>query len=477
MGPLTINQPIPFGRQPDGQLAAAAMRQACVAVVGQPGSGKTIVEQNLVAGLVRCPDCLVWGVDLSQGGLANPWLNPWLDGGMDLPVIDWVALDAAEAHAMLDAACAIIGARRAGYRQWMARKRTDKLPVDHEVPAIYIVIDEGKKVTGSRADQKLLAKIIQVADEGRAMAVRLVISGLRGTAEVIPSEMMADIGTRIGMSVSSAAESNYLFGWNHRPNPRDTPHPGCGLWRTDLSGAPVPFRSFNLEDPDRIARIAWAAERWRPQLDAGSLAALGPELGAWYGSRWERALPILGGSDGPAQIGGSTPGSRAGSLGGSGPGSPAQLPAGPSAQAGRFTPALPAGSAPAQPPGSRDRFTELNQAARAAIDRAKRAVADDRLTGPRVDDEFARLADALADDRAAGGEGWGGDGVAVEPRARLGQLLADVGEDGTSGPKLREQLAAEGHDVPLPTLYRWLKADADDGGYGKWHPKIDGEMR
>jgi len=444
MEPLTINGPIPFGRHRDGTVAAAQMRFACVAIVGEPNSGKTILEHNLCCGLIRCPDALVWMVDLSRGGLANAYLNPLVDGDVTTPPVDWIATDPGEAHAMTQAACDIIGRRRAVYRQWMKQRRTDKLPLTHDLPAIYILIDEGKKVTGARADLKLLAKIIQVADEGRAMGVRLVITGLRGTSEVIPSELMADIGCRIGMSVASAAEANYLFGWNHRPNPRDTPYPGCGLWRHGLGGPPTPFRSYDLSDPTRIARLAVACEPWRPTLDEPSLDGLAPELREWYLSRWERAAESLGepaGSGGPA----------------------AQV----SHPSGRVV-----SQSPSRPMSALDRLAAMPSLDQ-ALNRVRRARTAEGLTGERLDERWADLAAQLGDDRAAGGEGWADDGVATEPRARMLQLVDAAGGNGVSGPKLREALAAEGHDVPMTTLYRWLKADAVDGGYSVWHSRKD----
>ena len=137
--PLTLNGPIPFGVHRDGTVAAAEMRQRNAAVVGELGSGKTTVEHNLTAGLVRCPDCIVWMIDLGGGGLAMPWLNPWLDGDMRTPVVDWVAAELDEALLMTGMAVEIILHRRRVYRQLMKSRDVDKLPVDSHVPGIYIV--------------------------------------------------------------------------------------------------------------------------------------------------------------------------------------------------------------------------------------------------------------------------------------------------------------------------------------------------
>lgn len=446
MDPLTINGPIPFGRHRDGTVAAAAMRQKCVAVVGTPGSGKTVVEQCFVAGLARCPDALIWMVDMSNGGLANPWLNPWLDQDMATPVVDWVALSQAEALTMCDAANQIIDSRRLAYRQWMRRNNTDKLPVCFEVPAIYLLLDEGKEATGAAGNQRLVRALIKIADKGRGMAVRIIITGLRGTAEVIPSEMMADIGARLVMNVASDAELNHVLGWKQKYNARDFPYPGCGLWRPGLDGsAPQRFRSFDLSEPSSIESIAYACEPWRPALDEPSLAGLSAQVRDAYVSRWERAVPVLTGAvpDEPASAHLGTPPQM--SQG------PVSLPELPGSVLGVDLPAM-------------------IRRIQGAPQRVRRAQAAERMVGERLDHAWADLAGRLDDDRAGGGEGWNDD-AATEPRARMRQLLAAAGPDGMSGPKIRDVLSGEGHDVPMTTLYRWLAADADDGGYGVWCPR------
>lgn len=473
MEPLTIGRPIPFGYNRDGTYAAAEMRQKCVAIVGTPGSGKTVVEQCFLAGLVRCPDALVWPIDLSNGGLTNPWLGPWLDGDMASPVLDWCAFTIDEALTMTEMALQVIDYRRTVYRRLMRRHDDDKLPCSHEIPAIYILLDEGKEATGISGNQQLIRNLIRIADKGRAVAVRIIITGLRATSETIPKEMMADIGARLAMNVAEDNELAHILGWKVKYNARDFPYQGCGLWRDSLGGAPQRFRSFDLSKPSSIERIAMACEPWRPALDEPS-ASVG--LGSEYLARWERAVPLL----------------RAGE-----PDEPWPVNQPPAGQLN--WPVRPPVNQPLNQPVNRSGgpvqnspVQGVNQAVNhglnqpvnrsiqagsdevaAKIAHARRVIGRRDATAPdRVDAEWARLAAELGDDRAAGGEGWADD-VATDPRARIRQLLAVAGEDGMSGPKIRETLATEGHDVPTTTLYRWLNADAVDGGYGAWHPRTE----
>lgn len=461
LAPLTINRPIPFGVHRDGSPAAARLRDGCAVVVGTPGSGKTIMLQNLLLGLLRCPDCLVWVIDLSRGGLTNPYVGPWRRGLVKHPGVDWVATDEDEALAMVAAANHITAFRREYYEEHMWDAGVDKLPVTHAIPAIEVILDEGKTVTGAAANQYLRRSLIDMTDKGRGMGQRLIMSGLRGTAEVIPSELMANIDIRIGMSVATANESNYLFGWNHKPNPRDTPYPGCGLWRNTLAaGSPMPFRSHDLGNPKVLSTLAAACARWRPTLDEPSrMEGLTPELRDLYDTRWDRAQ---------AQGSGSPAGRAQGE-----PMSPRAL-GSPGPRARQGSPVRPAVSPDAHRPGAQplDRLTAGldSSAVDDAFARAKRVLRAEAATAPgRLDATWDQIAETLDADRAAGGEGWRDDDpAAADARSRMREILAAAGPDGLSGPKVRDQLAADGHDIPLATVYRWLRADATDGGYGSW---------
>lgn len=478
MEPLTINRPIPFGRNRDGTFAAAEMRQKCVAVVGTPGSGKTVVEQSFIAGLVRCPDALVWPIDLSNGGLTNPWLGPWLDGDMATPVLDWCAFTVDEALTMSEMALQIIDYRRTVYRPLMRRHNTDKIPCSHEIPAIYILLDEGKEATGITGNQQLIRNLIRIADKGRAVAVRIIITALRGTSETIPKEMLADIGARLAMNVAEDNELAHILGWKVKYNARDFPYAGCGLWRDSLGGAPQRFRSFDLSKPHSIERIAMACEPWRPRLDEPSASVgLGPE----YLARWERAVPLLraGEPDEPGEPWPASPGrgEPVSPPTWTGPGSPnwarTQSP-------GPVSPASPpARPSPGVSPAPARSLQAGSDEVAAKIAHARRVLGRRDATAPdRVDTEWARLAAELGDDRAAGGEGWQLDDDGHEPLpdgnadAALA-VLRRYGPAGASGTAVHEALAGAGRQVSLSRVYDYLNERAVKVRHGVYvHPDL-----
>jgi S-DNA-T family DNA segregation ATPase FtsK/SpoIIIE len=411
MLPLTINGPIPFGWHRDDTVAAAELRSRCALAVGETGSGKSNLLQNLNAGLVRCPDALVWHIDLGGAGMSLPWLGPWLDGETDRPVIDWVAADVPEAIAMTECALAVITRRRLAYRREARRADVDMLPLTHQVPGVYIVLDEGAEAMGVTASARLQANLVSIIELGRSVGVRVVLSALRATSDVLPARAKRQLGLRVGMRVTDPEEINHLFGWSYRPDPEDTPYPGCGLWRDGAAGPVRPFRSWDLTRPSSIGRVARACQSWRPTLDGPSLAGAQREL---YEGRWERVRPLLDG-DPPM--------------------------------------AVPAAANPGGQPGGGLDLSKVDEAI--AVARI--------LTMPRqaVDARVAELEQRLAPRP-------GPAGGAVEPRARMLELLDAAGPDGLSGDAVLSALRDEGVSVARSTVFEWLRRDAVDGGYGRW---------
>lgn len=448
MRPLTVNRPIPFGTHSDGTPAAAELRARCALVVGETGSGKTVTLQNFQAGLLRCPDALVFNIDLGGGGLALPWLGPWLDGDMARPGIDWLAPTVEEARIMARWCVDVILRRRVAYRAHMRAQNVDKLPITPQIPAIYVVIDEGGESVGLGADLELTALLTKIDELGRGVGVRKVISTLRATSELIPTRSMRQIGIRIGMQVADETELAYLFGYRHRFDPADTPHKGCGLWRDGLTGKVRPFRSYDLTEPDRIGRIAAACEPWRPDIDEGSLT---PAAARVWAERWDRVRPWLNGDD-EAQ---ASPGSAG--LADLAP-SPTASPPSPT----RVSPA--AGPLDGLDMGLLD----------SKLAAAKRALLAEQTSPGDVAQAWAALAGRLADDRAAGGEGWGAT-PGPDPKALMLDILRQAGAAGMSGPRMHAALAAAGVEVSPRTVYRWLNdATANtpptvvDAGYGAY---------
>lgn len=441
--PLSINAPIPLGLQRDTAAVAPVMRSRCSLVLAAPDKGKTNYLHDLTGGYVRCPDVLVWHIDLGGAGLALPWLDPWLEGRMDRPVIDWVATNIGEAQLMTEYALQVIVQRRGAYRRLMAEQNTDIIPCSPAVPAIRIVSDETAEATGTSGDPTLRRNIIRIIQLGRAAGVRVDVSVLRATETIIPMDALRLIDMRVAFGVTDRSEFAYAMGWTAQFDPSEAPHQGMGWWRPDAATGLRVFRTPHTARPRTIDRIARACEHLRPALDEPSLNV---PLRAQYLSRWDRLVPVLTGAAEPAHAAPPRPAQQ----GSPGTGSPG--------------PAV----------GLAEGLARLDQ----AIERARRAGRLSSMPDDYVAAEIERL-EHLEDLRAAGKDSTllvppaAGSDEADPRRARLLELLAGAGPEGTSGHRLAQTLADEGHGVARETVYRWLRADAVDGGRGVYiHPQF-----
>lgn len=278
----TINNPFPIGVHRDGTPTQANLRFICGATVGQTGSGKTNVVQVQNAQLVRCVDTVVWHIDLTGAGLALPWVRPWAEGRAPRPAIDWAAATAKDAHAMADAAIAIINTRKPSYQQLMREANDDKIPVSPAVPQIVIVADEFAELP-----EGLKTKIETISNTGRAAGVRTLVCGLRGTSDTIPAGLKKQAQLRIGMRVTDDEELSYLFGWGKPADPQDAPYEGCGFIAIGQDAA-RPFKAYRLQ-PSQIEEIAIAVSDRRPALDQISADAAGSS----YVDRWKNISQLF----------------------------------------------------------------------------------------------------------------------------------------------------------------------------------------
>ena len=295
--PLTINEPFPVGVFRNGTPAEVYLREDSGMVIGQRRSGKTNQLNVFIAQFARMVDCLVWVIDFNAGALALPWITPWkeaheTDRGDDVPnpVVDWVASTPEEAEAMTAAALRIAKTRKTAYQDRKRAKNVTLLPIDRDVPEVFIVIDECAELLGQDAMTKNMrgtpmreaaenvAEIQRIAGDS---GVNVLICGLRSTNSVI-----ADTGIKKGaraklqMRSDDPAEYGFTFS-DYALDPNDVPNKGTGFIRTD-GGKPRPFKG-NVLMPAQMEDIAKATAAIQPPLDAISAKAAGDV----YASRWD----------------------------------------------------------------------------------------------------------------------------------------------------------------------------------------------
>lgn len=402
---LSGNGPIPIGRHRDGTVAEVTVREACTMVVSETGGGKSNYLHTLTAGYVRCPDILVWHVDLGGAGLALPWIAPWLDSGLaGQPVVDWVAPTVAEAVTMTEMALQIIMRRRVAYRRLMTQANTDVVPCTHDLPQIRIINDETAEAAGVAASPRLRDNLVRIIQLGRAAGVRVDLSALRATNTVLPTDAERQIRVRAMFGVEDEAEVGHALGWTTRLSLGAATHPGVGWWRPGRAGAIRAFRTPHTAKPATIAAIARQCQDRRPALDPASLAV---PLRDAYLSRWDRVVPLLDDDTDTQNL------------------------------------------APARPVTSRGGVDLGVLDAKIATARLSTMPAE------VVDGRFAALAEQLEDDRA---DRW----------AQAAAILDRAGPDGMSGAALAQALADAGQPVPSQSLYDWLGRAAVKVRHGQY---------
>ncbi len=273
--PRSINDTFAVMYSPRGEPLEMCLREQSMIVGGAPGSGKTTLLHRLILWLARCTDTLIWVMDPNGGGVAEPWIGPWARGEASAPVVDWVADDEVEGAVMVAVASAIARDRKTS-RVAVERKLAAKvnvLPVDRDLPAIVVVGDEGGELRqkANLLGQLAVAGLSRLAQIGRAEAVRVVMSVLRGTADLLDKGLRVNAALRICLRMEEEDEYTHVLG--SYPGATRLIHRGSGYARRSVDPRPVFARSVDFAR-DAIERAAIALAPLRPRLDArGQLVA------------------------------------------------------------------------------------------------------------------------------------------------------------------------------------------------------------
>jgi hypothetical protein len=283
---------VPLGEFQDGSIVGVPLRQLCVLAVGMAGSGKTTLLDLFTDGIGRCVDALVWHIDLNGGGMTWSWLQPWINGEVDRPAVDWAAKTEDEALLMVQIAYAIGLSRKGSHNHLKHKLNTRLMPISADLPEIVIVVDEGKTLLANTATGtagRIRELLIKISDELRDAGIRLVVSGLRATADTIDTAFKVQSGVKIGMRVDKDSELAHLFDWDKGLKCADLPAMGCGYVQYDQQ-APRMFKTRHIL-PGHIIESAHTIADTRPDLDeAGRKVA-----GQVYETRYDRMRKAFSG--------------------------------------------------------------------------------------------------------------------------------------------------------------------------------------
>jgi hypothetical protein len=258
----------------------------------------------LLAQLARCPDVLIFVIDLKGGRMAAPWIEPWLAGRTTKPVVDWLATDRQEAERMLRALLRAVDARsRSG-------SGGEKIIPSPRQPAVLLVCDEIAVILGLNTGGPLtslhgvtnaaLARLAtQLVMTGRSEAIDLIMATQRGSVSMTGSaDLKSQCALRIGLGVVSEEDARQIIPDNVRiaADLARLRHPGTGIVQQGKDGRVVPVKFYRIEH-EAISQIAERYGHIRPGPDKLLEEALGED----YATRWlpHRAAKIPGVSSRP----------------------------------------------------------------------------------------------------------------------------------------------------------------------------------
>lgn len=449
--PLTFTGDLPVGKYQTGKLTTINILEDPLLIVGQRGSGKSNFMQVLNAALVRCPDTLVWHIDLNGAGISRPWLAPWIAGETDRPVIDWVAPSIEEAEIMVEAANFIAVSRKAVYGDAMDEVDDDKLPISASLPAIVVVLDEGAQgLSMAQGHKEFAASLESLISIARAARIQIILSVLDAKAMTLPPAFKAQSGVKAFLRPKDPHEVAQLHGWKGHGSVPDVAPPGSMLLRLPDVGGVAWAQVYRIL-PSAVKACVRATTAIRPYLDQPGIDAMAAALGAdAYGKRWDRYLAWAA-----AQKGKKTD-----------PG----MPAAPTAKASR-----PSTRSPAED------MAAAFGAAQDALDKMRQDTAD-RNAKKNDDTLFAEIVagfDADSQEKPAAPK------PLITPKsqsgpARMVSILAAAGPDGMTVAELTAGLATEGFTPSTATIYTWLNAAKGAGTVaspekGTWVAVIDGQ--
>lgn len=249
---LSLWLPIPLGIDENGQTVTVTLPEHTLFLSGEPGAGKTVAQQVLVAA-VALSDATLTVID-----------------GKEIDLVDWqprchafAGADTAEANAALAAAAEWM---TASYARLRAAGRKKVQPDD---PLHVVVVDELAYYLGprDRASKAFAATLRDLVARGRAAGVIVIAATQRPGSDLIPTSLRDLFAYRFALRCTTPQASDMALGQGWAAQGYDaTTIPaaqrGVGYLLSE-GDRPRRLRSFLLTDGD-VASIAARAAPLRP---------------------------------------------------------------------------------------------------------------------------------------------------------------------------------------------------------------------
>ena len=250
----SIWDPVHLGLDETGRDVHVTLAERNMLIGGEPGSGKSVALQLIVAHGALSPDCALILVDGKRVELglwrdcAERFIGPSIDDAID--TLKWLQSQIDERT------------------DWLLDRKKRKITPDMGFPVYLAAFDEVayfSATVGTQPQQKeFSARNRDVVARGRAPGIIAVEATQRPSADIIPTSLRDLFGYRWAFRCSTEASSDTILGhgWadkGYTATEIDPKARGVGWLRAE-DGIPRRVKAAYLTDTDIIDLAAWAAQ-------------------------------------------------------------------------------------------------------------------------------------------------------------------------------------------------------------------------
>jgi len=200
---LSIYQPMHLGIDEDRKRVQIELMYRNILLGGEPGSGKSVALNNIVAHAAISADCGLWLMDGKQVELGL-----W----RDIAEV-FVGNDIDHALSALDALQAEMDSRY----DYLAHARRRKITPDDDYRAIMLVVDEVAYFSATVGDKQqreaFAMRLRDLVARGRAAGIIVVAATQRPSADIIPTSLRDLFGYRQAFRCTTEISSDIILGY------------------------------------------------------------------------------------------------------------------------------------------------------------------------------------------------------------------------------------------------------------------------
>ena len=259
VGSYSIWRPVHLGIDETGAAVHVTLAERNLLIGGEPGSGKSVALNLIVAHSALSPDCRLILVDGKRVELGL-WRSC---------AEEFIGPSIADAITMLRRLQSMMDSR---YDVLLDAGRR-KVTAETGLPVVVVVVDElayfSSTVGDSKQQKEFIALVRDLVARGRAAGIIVVAATQRPSADIVPTSLRDLLGYRLAFRCSTDASSDVILGhgWaneGYTAAEIDPAARGVG-WLIAEGGIPRRIKSAFLDD-GQVAALAQRAAELRADL-------------------------------------------------------------------------------------------------------------------------------------------------------------------------------------------------------------------